>query len=73
MMMERATRGQIDMVLTSAEREMLDTLIHGELVPTSAATRVRVCHIRRALALLSPDTVIICARGVGYTLRKLEA
>jgi hypothetical protein len=72
-LIEPETRDQLDQILGPVEREMLDTLDDGGTVPADSATRVRAFRIRRALGLLSPQTVVICARGRGYTLRKLEA
>jgi|KBSSwiStaDraftv2_1062776.scaffolds.fasta_scaffold03732_24 hypothetical protein len=71
--MTHEARCKIISVLSPKEREMLDTLLNGDIVPTSRATRVRACRIRYALNLYSPSTILICARGRGYTMRKLEA
>lgn len=72
-LIEPEARDQLDQILSPTEREMLDALNGGEIVPITSATRVRAFRIRRALSLLSPQTVVICARGKGYSLRRLEA
>ena len=72
MILEPAIRAELYKALSPTERAMLDVLDAGDLVPTSKANRVRAVYIRHALSVLSPSTILICARGRGYTMHKLD-
>ena len=65
-------RDQLDKILSPSERGMLDLLDAGQSVPIDSASKVCAYRIRQALSLLSPQVVMITARGSGYTLRRLE-